>query len=96
MEKEIEKQIKHLDLEADLFVGDAFEKAIAILNSEILTKVQIENAIEKIEPLLKIAQGHIWILRDTEINQQAQKLIKTAEILDRETKYWLEKVKSAS
>lgn len=64
----MEREIKLLDLEADLFVGDAFEKSIEILNREELNKELIEGAIEKIEPLLKIAEGHIWILRDTEIN----------------------------
>ena len=28
LEKDLEKQIRQLDLEADLFVGDAFEKSI--------------------------------------------------------------------
>ncbi|CAD8168904.1 unnamed protein product [Paramecium pentaurelia] len=91
LEKEIEKQIKVLDLEADLFVGDAFEKSITLLNMQKLNKEQIEQAIEKIEPLLKICDGQIWILRDTEINKSAQKLIKTAEVIERESKYWLEK-----
>ncbi|CAD8187166.1 unnamed protein product [Paramecium pentaurelia] len=91
LEKEIEKQIKLLDLEADLFVGDAFEKSISMLNMDKLSKIQIEQAIEKIEPLLKTCDGQIWILRDTEVNQQAQKLIKTAEVIERESKYWLEK-----
>ncbi|CAD8099528.1 unnamed protein product [Paramecium sonneborni] len=91
LEKEIEKQIKVLDLEADLFVGDAFEKSIKVLNMQQLKKEQIEQAIEKIEPLLKTFEGQIWILRDTEINQQAQKLIKTAEVIERESKFWLEK-----
>ncbi|CAK86603.1 unnamed protein product (macronuclear) [Paramecium tetraurelia] len=91
LEKEIEKQIKVLDLEAGLFVGDAFEKSISVLNKQKLQKEQIEQAIEKIEPLLKTCDGQIWILRESEINQSAQKLIKIAEVIERESKYWLEK-----
>ncbi|CAD8183720.1 unnamed protein product [Paramecium octaurelia] len=91
LEKEIQKQIKVLDLEASLFVGDAFEKSISVLNKQKLQKEEIEQAIEKIEPLLKTCDGQIWILRESEINQSAQKLLKIAEVIERESKYWLEK-----
>ena len=84
--------MKILISEAEMFVGTALEDSLEKINSETITAQELNEELIKLLPLIRqSADGVVEALGDEEKNKEAQRIRKMAEILERETRFYMER-----
>ncbi|KAL4454355.1 hypothetical protein ABPG74_012312 [Tetrahymena malaccensis] len=93
LEQAIEKKMLELRQESELFVGNLLEQSMEKLNDPNCNAETIQQELKKLFPLLQISpiQGEVQCLGVEQKQKEAERITKSAELLERECKFWMEK-----
>lgn len=88
----IEQEMKHLTQVSEIFIGEGLEKSLNVINSDKSSQAQLQEEVKKLVPLIALSETQELVaLGKEEKRKEVDRIRKMAEVLERESKYWMDK-----